>query len=90
MSPRIRRVVQAVLYEFFAVLATGPVLAYLFDESLQSTLLLSVLMSTIALAWNYLFNTIFEFWERRQQVKGRSLLRRTMHGPARLLFQQRI
>ena len=80
MSPRIRRVVQAVLYEFFAVLATGPVLAYLFDESLQSTLLLSVLMSTIALAWNYLFNTIFEFWERRQQVKGRSLLRRTMHG----------
>ena len=80
MSPRIRRVVQAVLYEFFAVLATGPVLAYLFDESLQSTLLLSVLMSTIARAWNYLFNTIFEFWERRQQVKGRSLLRRTMHG----------
>ena len=80
MSHRIRRVVQAVLYEFFAVLAPGPVLAYLFDESLQSTLLLSVLMSTIALAWNYLFNTIFEFWERRQQVKGRSLLRRTMHG----------
>ena len=80
MSPKIRRVVQAVLYEFFAVLATSPVLACLFEASIQSTLLLSVLMSSIALAWNYLFNTIFEFWERRQTVKGRSLRRRIAHG----------
>ena len=80
MSPRTRRVVQAILYEFFAVLATFPVLAYLFEVPMQSTLLLSILMSSIALAWNYLFNTMFEFWERRQTVKGRSPWRRTMHG----------
>ena len=80
MSPRTRRVVRAILYEFFAVLATFPVLAYLFEAPMQSTLLLSILMSSIALAWNYLFNTMFEFWERRQTVKGRSPWRRTMHG----------
>ena len=68
------------MYEFFAVLATFPVLAYLFEAPMQSTLLLSILMSSIALAWNYLFNTMFEFWERRQTVKGRSPWRRTMHG----------
>ena len=37
-------------------------------------------MSTIALAWNYTFNAMFEWWEQRQSVKGRSSLRRLVHG----------
>jgi uncharacterized membrane protein len=37
-------------------------------------------MSAIALCWNYLFNAVFEHWEKRQTVKGRSWRRRAVHG----------
>lgn len=39
-----------------------------------------MVISSIALTWNYLFNTLFERWEARQSVRGRSLTRRLMHG----------
>jgi uncharacterized membrane protein len=80
MKPTTRRVVQAVLYEVFAVAAVGPALSLLFDEALGSTLGLALLMSTVALAWNYVFNGWFERWEAKQTVKGRSLKRRLAHG----------
>jgi uncharacterized membrane protein len=80
MTPRIRRVLQAVLYEVFAVAFVGPVLGVLFDKPFDSTLALAVLMSAIALCWNYVFNAAFERWESRQAVRGRSLVRRLAHG----------
>ena len=45
-----------------------------------SAFVLSAVMSTIALAWNYLFNSLYERWEARQAIKGRSLARRIAHG----------
>lgn len=80
MTPRVRRVVQALLYETIAVVALGPVLAVLFDQPVASTLALSVTMSAVALAWNYVFNTLFERWESRQRRPGRSIWRRVAHG----------
>lgn len=80
MTPRTRRVLQAVLYEVFAIAFVGPVLGLVFDEPQSSTLLLAVVLSSIALCWNYLFNALFERWESRQKVKGRSLARRLAHG----------
>ena len=80
MTPRTRRVVQALLYEAIAVAVVGPALAWLSDEGLASALGLALLMSTIALLWNYVFNGWFERWEARQSVKGRSLQRRLLHG----------
>ncbi len=80
MTPITRRVVQAVLYEFFAIAFVGPALGWVFGESMGSTLLLAFVMSSVALAWNYVFNALFERWESRQPVKGRSLRRRLVHG----------
>ncbi len=80
MTPRTRRVLQAVLYEVFAIAFVGPVLGLLFDKPQSSTLALAVVMSTIALCWSYVFNAGFEWWESRQVVKGRSLVRRLVHG----------
>ncbi|MCV2421642.1 PACE efflux transporter [Paucibacter sp. DJ2R-2] len=80
MSPSQRRVLQAVLYEAFAVAMVGPTVAWMFAASLQSSALLALAMSSIALAWNYVFNALFERWEARQTVKGRSLGRRLLHG----------
>lgn len=80
MSPRNRRVLQAVFYEVFAIAFVGPVLAVAFDKPATSTLGLAIALSSIALVWNYVFNTFFERWEARQTVKGRSFLRRLAHG----------
>lgn len=80
MSPKVRRVLQAVLYEALAVGAVGPALAWLFDQPAATALSLAVFMSAVALAWSYVFNTLFERWESRQAQKGRSLLRRAAHA----------
>ena len=78
--PLLRRTVQAIAYEGVAVLMVGPSLALVFGAPMHSALLLAVLMSTIAVSWNFAFNWLFERWEAGQAVKGRSLRRRLAHG----------
>jgi uncharacterized membrane protein len=80
MSPTTRRVLQALLYEAIAISVVGPVLSLAFDKSPASTLGLAVVLSGIALMWNYAFNWLFERWESRQSVRGRSFARRLAHG----------
>jgi uncharacterized membrane protein len=80
MSPITRRVLQAVLYEVIAIAVVGPALSFAFEEPQTSTFGLAVVLSTIALTWNYAFNWIFERWESRQSVRGRSFARRLAHG----------
>jgi uncharacterized membrane protein len=80
LNPLTRRVLQAVLYEVFAIAFVGPVLSFLFDKPAASTLALAFVLSSIALAWNYVFNALFERWESRQAVRGRSFARRLAHG----------
>ncbi len=80
MNPSRRRILQAALYEGIAIAVVTPTLAIAFSHPPGSAFVLSAVMSSIALAWNYLFNTVFERWESRQLVKGRSLARRVAHG----------
>ncbi|MBQ0960268.1 PACE efflux transporter [Ideonella sp. 4Y11] len=80
MTPIARRVVQAVLYEAIAITAVGPAMAWLFDAPMASSLALALLLSSVALVWNGVFNSLFERWEARQAVKGRSWRRRLAHG----------
>ena len=80
MSPRHRRILQAALYEVIAIAVVGPALGFAYDKPQTSTFGLAVVLSTIALTWNYLFNWMFERWESRQAVRGRSFRRRLAHG----------
>ena len=80
MTPTRRRILQAVLYEAIAIAVVGPVLGLAFDKPQTSTFGLAAVLSTIALTWNYVFNWVFERWESRQSVRGRSLVRRLAHG----------
>ncbi len=80
MSPIQRRVLQAALYESIAIAVVTPTLALVFSHPPGSAFALSAVMSSIALAWNYIFNSLFERWEARQTVKGRSPARRFAHG----------
>ena len=80
MSPQRRRVLQAILYEVFAVAFVTPILSLAFDEPATSSFGLAVTLSSIALTWNYVFNSLFERWEARQTKRGRSFARRLVHG----------
>jgi uncharacterized membrane protein len=80
MTPRVRRVVQAVLYEACAIAFVAPTLSWLFGRAPLDALGLALTLSAIALSWNYVFNLLFERWEARQVVKGRSWWRRLVHG----------
>lgn len=80
MTPPIRLLLQAVLYEVFAIAFVGPVLSLVFGKSPTSTIGLACVLSSVALGWNFVFNTLFERWESLQIVRRRSLARRLSHG----------
>jgi uncharacterized membrane protein len=80
MSPRKRRVVQALLYEAIAIVIVAPVLAWVFAHHSLSSLALTLVTSLVALSWNYVYNALFERWEARQVVKGRTAARRLAHS----------
>jgi len=74
-----RRVTFVSLYEGIAVALTGAALAML-GHGLVGSLVASVGASLLAVTWNLIFNAMFEAWERRQSVKGRSIQRRIAHA----------
>jgi uncharacterized membrane protein len=75
-----RRVIYVTLYELIAIAATGIGLAVFSDSSVERAGVAAVVSSAVAVAWNVVFNTLFERWEARQSVRGRSLARRAAHA----------
>ena len=80
MSPRRRRIVYAISFETLAILMGAAVLRLFSGAPAEATLALSVTGAVIALGWSYAFNALFEAWEARQSVKGRSVKRRIAHA----------
>jgi uncharacterized membrane protein len=75
-----RRIVYVALYEAIAVACTTAGLAGLADHDAGAAGLAAVLASATAVAWNVIYNTLFEAWEARQAKGGRRLLRRIAHA----------
>ncbi|MBS0609749.1 MAG: PACE efflux transporter [Proteobacteria bacterium] len=74
-----RRVIFVVLYELIAILASSLLFMAIGQQALESGVM-SVVASTLAIVWNVTFNHLFERWEARQIVKGRSMRRRVVHA----------
>lgn len=74
-----RRVVYVTLYEGIAITLTTAVLAAL-GHGATAAIVASVGASMLAVTWNLIFNAMFEAWERRQTIKGRSIARRIAHA----------
>ena len=75
-----RRFIYVALYEGIAIAVVTLALLVFTDESPFSAGGLAVGSSVIAVAWNLVFNTLFERWERAQPVRGRSTARRVAHS----------
>ena len=80
MSPVIRKITYAVSFETLGILLGALVLRLFSGAPAEATLGLSTTGAVIALGWSYLYNSVFEAWEARQPVKGRSFLRRAVHA----------
>ncbi|HSV54345.1 MAG TPA: PACE efflux transporter [Burkholderiaceae bacterium] len=75
-----RRVVYVVLYEAIAIVVASLGLAWMSGASLAPAGALASLASVVAIVWNVVFNHVFEAWESRQAVRGRSIGRRVAHA----------
>lgn len=75
-----RRLIYVTLYEAVAIAVVTLALLWVTGEGLASSGGLAVGSSAIAVAWNLAFNGLFERWEARQGVRGRSVSRRVAHA----------
>ena len=75
-----RKVVYVSLYEGIAIVVATLGLAGMSGQDVHTAGGVAVAASVIAILWNLAFNTMFEAWEARQAVKGRSLKRRIAHA----------
>lgn len=75
-----RKIVYVSLYELFAIAISSTGLALGSGSSLERAGVLAVASSLIAVAWNLVYNTLFERWEARQTVRGRGFQRRAAHA----------
>lgn len=80
MSPLRRRILSAVLFETGAVIVVALAFTLLLDGGPGLGFGVAAASSVIAMLWNLGWNWLFERWESRNPVKGRSFLRRTCHA----------
>ncbi|MFT4241929.1 MAG: PACE efflux transporter [Acidovorax sp.] len=74
-----RRVLFVSLYELIAIIVSS-LLFMAVGQGAGASGAMAVVASAIAIVWNVTFNHLFEQWEARQSVKGRSMLRRLAHA----------
>lgn len=76
-----RKLVYVSLFELIAVCMSSALLWFISTrDSFLYAGMAAVASSAIALVWNLVYNSAFEYWEARQAKKGRGLLRRAAHA----------
>ena len=75
-----RRIVHVTFYEIFAIALSSVVMLGTTPADLKLATAASILASVYAVVWNVTYNSLFEAWEARQPVRGRSLGRRICHA----------
>lgn len=79
MSPALRRLIYVISYEIVAILLVTLTLVVLGFGGGQSGAV-AIASSTVAVVWNFIWTTVFEAWERRQESRTRTLPRRIAHA----------
>jgi uncharacterized membrane protein len=75
-----RKIVYVALYELFAILFTTVGLTLLSDQKAAHASVAAVASTLVAIVWNMLYNSAFEWWEARQATRGRGVWRRVAHA----------
>ncbi len=80
LSPLKRRIIYVTIFEIIAIAASTLLLMFLSGGDAQGSLPIAVVISLIAVTWNYTYNLMFEKWEASRQVAGRSFAVRAGHA----------
>ncbi|UOB52489.1 PACE efflux transporter [Acinetobacter junii] len=75
-----RRVTYVFFYEVLSFLICAMILAVLSGSTISHTGPLSLLIAVIAVSVNFIYNYAFEWWEKRQHSKTRTIFRRVVHA----------
>ncbi|RJE69983.1 hypothetical protein AMS70_12695 [Acinetobacter sp. JS678] len=75
-----RRIVYVSAYEVIGMIISSVGLAILAGDSVEHTGPLSVMITTIAVTWNFIYNILYEKWEARQSNNVRTVKRRVGHA----------
>lgn len=79
-APVLRRIAFVVGYEGFSLLFTIVVLGALLGHSGGESTLTAVLVTVTATTWNYVWNLMYEAFERRRGIQGRGVWARAVHA----------
>ncbi|VEA63773.1 Predicted membrane protein [Serratia plymuthica] len=75
-----RKLVYITAYEIIGMAISALGLALLSGNAPSSTGPLAVIITSIAVSWNFIYNSLFERWESRQTSRTRTLKRRIVHA----------
>lgn len=75
-----RKIVYVAAFEVIGLSISTLWLSWLSGSPANSTGPLALMITTIAVIWNLIYNTVFEAWERRQPSPARTVLRRIVHA----------
>lgn len=75
-----RRVTYVFFFEVLSFLICAMILAVLSGSTISHTGPLSLLIAVIAVSVNFFYNYAFEWWEKRQHSKTRTIFRRVVHA----------
>ncbi|NCJ13042.1 PACE efflux transporter [Serratia marcescens] len=75
-----RKLVYVTAYEIIGMAISALGLALLSGHAPSRTGPLAVVITTIAVSWNFIYNYLFEWWESRQASRTRTLKRRILHA----------
>lgn len=80
LEPRLRRAIYVIVFEIMAIALSTILLMVLSGSNAGNSLPAAVAVSVIAIIWNYIFNTMFEAYERRLRIVKRTLKIRSVHA----------
>lgn len=69
-----------VIFELFAIVFATVLLAAMNDGPAHDSLPIAVASSVAAVIWNFVYNTLFEKWEQRNNIRVRTVLLRMAHA----------
>ena len=84
LSPIKRRIVYVVIFEIVAIISATLILMLLSGGDAAQSLPVAIMVSSAAVIWNFVFNTLFEAWEQRRGNPKRTLFIRVIHA---LIFE---
>jgi len=80
LSPLARRIAYVTTFEILAILFATFLLSALSGGDAQTSLPVAAASSLAAVAWNFIYNTLFEAWEECKGIVKRTVVLRVAHA----------